>query len=210
MLDRIQSLRALAKTSHDARARYKVLWMGQRLRRSTRVGWWDLCTPLHKTKARTLVATPISQPSNTPTTNNADLLQPGIYDEPTPKPSLPPVFPSGPLNHIRRRTLVRMPQTGNKLMPKKWSAYLRPRRYDPSCMTISLKHDDRHQSERTSCHTLYAWIHHQASSPCPTTRSQECDNNGDISQTTNRLKRKQPPSTKIPSHPPHNNPNYKS
>jgi hypothetical protein len=72
MLDRIRILRALAKTNHDAGARYKAFWMGQRLRRNTRVGWWDLCTP--KTNARALVAAPFSRPSNqqcgpTPTGN---------------------------------------------------------------------------------------------------------------------------------------------
>ncbi len=35
---------------------------------------------------------------NIPGTNNAYISQPGIYDEPMPKPTLPPVFPSGPLN----------------------------------------------------------------------------------------------------------------
>jgi hypothetical protein len=98
MPDRIRSLRALAKTNHDAGGRYKAFWMGQRLRRNTRVGWWDFCTHIPKPKARALVATPISLPANTPATNNADLSQPGIYDEPMPKPTLPPVYPSGPLN----------------------------------------------------------------------------------------------------------------
>jgi hypothetical protein len=98
MPDRIRSLRALAKTNHDVGARYKAFWMGHRLQRNTRVGWWYLCTPLPKTNARALVAASLSRPSNTPTNNNVDLRQPEIYDAPMPKPCLPPVFPSGPLN----------------------------------------------------------------------------------------------------------------
>jgi hypothetical protein len=47
MPDRILSLRALVKKYHDAGARYKVFWMRQRLRRNTRVGWWDFRTPTH-------------------------------------------------------------------------------------------------------------------------------------------------------------------
>jgi hypothetical protein len=53
MPDRIRSLRAPAKTNHDAGARYKAFWMGQRLRRNTRVGWWDLRTPTQNKCPRT-------------------------------------------------------------------------------------------------------------------------------------------------------------
>ncbi len=64
MPDGIRILRALAKTNHDAGARHKAFWMGQRLWRNTCVGWWDLCTPLPKTNARALVAAPLSRRSN--------------------------------------------------------------------------------------------------------------------------------------------------
>ncbi len=97
MPDCIRSLRELAKTNHDARARYKAFWMG-RQRRNTRMEWWDLSTPLPKNNACALVPAPSSQPLNTSATDNADLRQPEIYDSPMPKPCLPPVFPSGPLN----------------------------------------------------------------------------------------------------------------
>jgi hypothetical protein len=53
MPDRIRSLRALAKTDHDAGAQYKAFWMRQRLRRNTRMARWGLRTPLPKTNART-------------------------------------------------------------------------------------------------------------------------------------------------------------
>ncbi len=98
MSDRIRSHRALAKTNHDAGARYQAFWMEQRLRRNTRVGWWDLCTPLPNTNARALVAAPFSHPTITSATDNVDLRQPEIYDAPMSKPCLPPVFPSGSLN----------------------------------------------------------------------------------------------------------------
>jgi hypothetical protein len=98
MPDQKRNLRALAKTDYAVGARYKEYWMGQRLRWNTRVGWWDLCTPLSKTNARALVAAPLPHPLNTSTIGNVDLRQPEIYDEAMPKPCLPPVYPSGPLN----------------------------------------------------------------------------------------------------------------
>jgi hypothetical protein len=50
----------------------------------------------------------------------------------------------GQLPRTGSPTLVRMPRTGNKLMLKKWSAYLRPECYESSCLTTSRRIKSRY------------------------------------------------------------------